>query len=1101
MNNNSGFGGFGLPPNQQVNPNQGRFDPANRDGMPRQGGGEQSRRGFDMQQAGFSGGYQQDGSQGYEMPLFQEQPPRPPPGGFGPPGQYGRPPGDGNQHRESPFGNSFTSEPNAFGAPGRMQNMGGSLLFERSGPPPQGQLHHTAQPDMLPGLDNLGWSGGSLFGAESGNQWSNAPQPTMDNRQNNVRQGVMTMEELEKQMLQGSISVPAPSNNINSSYNQQAAPVEDGGRVSRLLSYGIALKSDENEPKAPVPPSEQQLEQDMDKAESAELAALKEEEKAAKRAARTARFMWKQCGEMSVTPMRTGPNQFIQVTWSLPADLVSPSSYGRDVDESQEICDWVGLFRARTRVDASDGFILGRKVHGKSRLDRRTGRVNGQMRLRTPRGVGQYNFRYFKGSTTDFNLLQNSSAYMHAGNNEKQQNDLTKTALLPLARSNTVCVEVQGADIFEALDFVQRNLSDRKKLSNATIQFATLLRQVITLRKPLKQNANSSRGGRDGRNKNNNNSNHSDHKAEDAQEKQLFRDLWNAVQSCISSVHKRCNDLKSMIEQEEPVVEEKRAKFKVLNDQHEKRREEAGEKGEDPSKTLMNEEDFAQWKQAKETMLNAERSYNQNIRDRATLSSSLRAVLVATLSCEAIQNRMTQSQRQQIEQILSLFCPVDEVFFASPHLLSQHYDEQFSMVFYESTHELRKFFEFDPSRFSMVKQAVLRLLENVIPPKAYEDARWKIVDQIQVSIVDKVAQSEWGCQARLVPFGSSVNNFGSIESDLDICLVLFPKGSTWPAAIHEDECTQQQGAPPAEKAVNDLAAALRDTPEFDQVDDSRKTARIPILQFRNLHPEEIECDICVDNRLAIRNTLLLRTYSMIDPRVRQMVYLVKVWSKKRDINNPAQRTLSSYGYILLILHFLQHLEVPILPPLQALPASWDGSPQTSNHEASEGETGPLVLVQSQDGKQHNTYFYGDPQSQTFAGKKNQQVVKNLLENFARRNKNSLGELLIKFFWNLAFGFDWRRYVIGIRDYQLVTKETKATEDSWKLHQRIAIEDPFETGYDVAHVVRDREFKLMRKEFVRAYAILSGCYNGANSHLANSPDRIIELLCEARAAKT
>jgi hypothetical protein len=58
--------------------------------------------------------------------------------------------------------------------------------------------------------------------------------------------------------------------------------------------------------------------------------------------------------------------------------------------------DWIGLFRARQRVDVCDGFLLTREAAGRMSLDARSGMAVGKVRLRTPRGVGTYDFRYFK---------------------------------------------------------------------------------------------------------------------------------------------------------------------------------------------------------------------------------------------------------------------------------------------------------------------------------------------------------------------------------------------------------------------------------------------------------------------------------------------------------------------------------------------------------------------------------------------------------------------------------------------------------------------------------------------------------------------------------
>ena len=53
------------------------------------------------------------------------------------------------------------------------------------------------------------------------------------------------------------------------------------------------------------------------------------------------------------------------------------------------------------------------------------------------------------------------------------------------------------------------------------------------------------------------------------------------------------------------------------------------------------------------------------------------------------------------------------------------------------------------------------------------------------------------------------------------------------------------------------------------------------------------------------NSLLLKTYGKIDPRVIPLVLLVKEWAKRRGIKNPSNSTLSSYSYSLLVIYFLQ----------------------------------------------------------------------------------------------------------------------------------------------------------------------------------------------------
>ncbi|KAI0482149.1 hypothetical protein GGR56DRAFT_618775 [Xylariaceae sp. FL0804] len=81
----------------------------------------------------------------------------------------------------------------------------------------------------------------------------------------------------------------------------------------------------------------------------------------------------------------------------------------------------------------------------------------------------------------------------------------------------------------------------------------------------------------------------------------------------------------------------------------------------------------------------------------------------------------------------------------------------------------------------------------------------------------------------------------------------------------------------------------------------------------------VQCDINFSATLALQNTLLLRCYSHTDPRVRPMILFVKHWAKVRDINTPYRGTLSSYGYVLMVLHYLVNIATPfVCPNLQEL---------------------------------------------------------------------------------------------------------------------------------------------------------------------------------------
>ncbi|KAJ1456846.1 hypothetical protein M885DRAFT_438876, partial [Pelagophyceae sp. CCMP2097] len=90
---------------------------------------------------------------------------------------------------------------------------------------------------------------------------------------------------------------------------------------------------------------------------------------------------------------------------------------------------------------------------------------------------------------------------------------------------------------------------------------------------------------------------------------------------------------------------------------------------------------------------------------------------------------------------------------------------------------------------------------------------------------------------------------------------------------------------------------------------ARDTARVPIVLFQDVGAPGslggLECDVSAHNPLALRNTELLRAYASIDPRVRHVTYAVKMWARRRRINSPSDGTLSSYGYVLAAIYYLQ----------------------------------------------------------------------------------------------------------------------------------------------------------------------------------------------------
>lgn len=219
----------------------------------------------------------------------------------------------------------------------------------------------------------------------------------------------------------------------------------------------------------------------------------------------------------------------------------------------------------------------------------------------------------------------------------------------------------------------------------------------------------------------------------------------------------------------------------------------------------------------------------------------------------------------------------------------------------------------------------------------------------------------------------------------------------------------------------------------------------------------IPCDINFSNFVAVHNSTLLRLYHDFDSRVADVGFFVKVWAKARDINTPYRGTLSSYGYILMVLHYLMNVaRPPVIPNLQALAKIEDGWYPDRPIELFEG---------------FDIRFLRDR--------------KEIEEARAAMPKNveSTGQLLRGFFhyYSVREGFHWMHDVISIREKTgRVTKAQKGwTEAKWsqqsknqvRLRYLLAIEDPFEIEHNIARTVGHTGVVAIRDEFRRANAIL------------------------------
>lgn len=237
----------------------------------------------------------------------------------------------------------------------------------------------------------------------------------------------------------------------------------------------------------------------------------------------------------------------------------------------------------------------------------------------------------------------------------------------------------------------------------------------------------------------------------------------------------------------------------------------------------------------------------------------------------------------------------------------------------------------------------------------------------------------------------------------------------------------------------------------------------------------IQCDINFANPLGIHNTHMLRCYSLTDPRVKPMVLFVKSWAKRRKINSSYSGTLSSYGWVLMVLHYLVNVaSPPVCPNLQhQLPQATDMSSLAERFKGVKKISG------------YDVRFW----------RNEEEIIRAAHEGRLTQNRQPLASLLCGFFQYFAsqggYGrqntFHWTQEVLSLRTpggilskqekgwvsaTTIVTAEKKVTN-----RYLFAIEDPFEIDHNVARTVTHRGIVTVRDEFRRAGRILGAVGRG------------------------
>jgi len=140
---------------------------------------------------------------------------------------------------------------------------------------------------------------------------------------------------------------------------------------------------------------------------------------------------------------------------------------------------------------------------------------------------------------------------------------------------------------------------------------------------------------------------------------------------------------------------------------------------------------------------------------------------------------------------------------------------------------------------------------------------------------------------KVKPFGSLCNGFAMRGSDLDITCCL----------------EGDQEKPPTARQMLELALPLLEAHSKFKIVDTIKAAMVPIVKVN--FEQVLDVDISFKNTTPLPNTQLLRAYSELDPRVRDLVLMVKLWARASGVCGAANGHLSAYSFTLMAIYFLQ----------------------------------------------------------------------------------------------------------------------------------------------------------------------------------------------------
>lgn len=316
------------------------------------------------------------------------------------------------------------------------------------------------------------------------------------------------------------------------------------------------------------------------------------------------------------------------------------------------------------------------------------------------------------------------------------------------------------------------------------------------------------------------------------------------------------------------------------------------------------------------------------------------------------------------------------------------------------------------------RRVVDRMLSDVYmvfqPTKEQRDARLSVIQFVDNVVRQRIHGSH------ITVFGSYVMNLYTGSSDLDLSLNV--------------------GHAPVNRTRADRIATLRKLTRIlygllnGRNGMTRYTVRkiepvmraaVPVVKFVEGHTN-IECDISMENKDGVLKSELIAIFTQIDPRFRQLCFLLKAWAKAYNVNDSRKGTLNSLSIILLAAFHLQTRSPAILPSFSAL---------------LEG----LVLQETE----------------ACIATVKERVALHVMNRFGSDNKETLSQLFGSFFIKfVAVESLWEQGLcVSVYEGKWVSKV-------WAKNHLgcMSVEDFAERSQNCARAVREKEFDIIHQSF-------------------------------------